>query len=578
MDENALLDGDDEEEEEKVDPKTLAPDLYHAAKNRDIDEVTRLLQEEVPPSYIDKELGYTPLHWAALHGDYRMTQTLLFAGASGPYHRQLIRENKIDLGSYLDGAPNATATLANTNTTSTTDKENKDDNTTNPINTEVDEDDENTPQDDDDKTFDYTKNTPLLWAVFKGHLDIIWLLLLDGYSPNDLDDLQNNALHLAASSGHKKVVHILIDDGGMATAVNHYQNTPVEVAQTKEIRDMLRRAQKSTASITEKEIYNKHIANVKKFKSNVESVQTTIQQYSKLDIRPGLNLRSASAALSSAADIAREEGLDEEYITRANKLIKKYDLIQDFYDDLEKVNIALPIIAQSDFIEWCHPLQNTMNKCIAEGIDQSVLTAGDEVIKMCTTSCQVAWQAKRLTGLECAQPENHHDMIRLKESIDLAEKRGVSQESLKDATALYSKLDAEEKMAIALAAVPEVVRLPKEEPPEDYWQECDTGEVIKTEGYPLPPTIDGVVGDYEWQPSETYSKVAKAIELLKESTTSAGDYGANEEVLEKALISLKKCEKDMKQLEIKNEEDKVAGIEQAQKEAKKLKKGKKKKG
>lgn len=42
-------------------------------------------------------------------------------------------------------------------------------------------------------------NSPLHWAVLRGHLRCIWLLLGAGYSPLDLDQCGNNALHLAAA-------------------------------------------------------------------------------------------------------------------------------------------------------------------------------------------------------------------------------------------------------------------------------------------------------------------------------------------------------------------------------------------
>lgn len=44
---------------------------------------------------------------------------------------------------------------------------------------------------------DLLKNTPLLWATVKGHLRAVWLLLLDGYSPNDRDHLgEKNTLEI----------------------------------------------------------------------------------------------------------------------------------------------------------------------------------------------------------------------------------------------------------------------------------------------------------------------------------------------------------------------------------------------
>jgi hypothetical protein len=53
------------------------------------------------------------------------------------------------------------------------------------------------------------KQTPLQWACFKGHLQIVWLLLKAGLSwevqnhshSQDTDPFGNNCVHLAASGG-----------------------------------------------------------------------------------------------------------------------------------------------------------------------------------------------------------------------------------------------------------------------------------------------------------------------------------------------------------------------------------------
>ena len=106
------------------------------------------------------------------------------------------------------------------------------------------------------------KNTPLLWATYKGYLDVIWHLLKDGYSPNDTDKMDNNGLHLAAAYGNTKVLKVLIDDGGNANVVNHYKNLPVAMSKTKEVRDMLAVAMEQGASMTEKDIAEKHVKNM----------------------------------------------------------------------------------------------------------------------------------------------------------------------------------------------------------------------------------------------------------------------------------------------------------------------------
>jgi len=547
-----LGDNNEEEEVEKIDPKTLAPDIYSAAKGDNLAEVVRLLGERVPPTYCDKDLGWTALHWAAKNGNTKMTKALLEHGASGPYHRQLLRENKVDLGALL--------------TSDDGDKENQ-----NGVGKEDDE------QEDDefDKATDYTKNTPLLWATFKGHLAVVWELLQDGYSPNDTDDLKNNTLHLAAASGHKKIVKVLVEDGVMPTAVNIYKNRPVDMAITRDIRDIIVDAMKANASMTDKDIANKHISNMEKHRKDVQDFEATLSDFNKIEspraLRSLPSIREASLKLADQIASAKEESLDEDNIILAESLLEKFDLLQEFYDDITKLQGNMPITTQIQYIDHCQALEATMAKCIASHIPKIHMNPGKDVLGKCRASVMLCTLKARLDGITCAKPENHHDMVRLKQAILKAEALHVPDELIMEARALFDRLDAEEKMSIALASVPEV-RLPKEEPPEGYWRESDTGHIEHTEEYPLPP--EG--GEYVWIPSETYSALLNCIEGLRGCTDGAEELGANEEVRLEAIATLKKAEKDIKLLEVKNEEDKQAATEQAQKEAKKLKKKKKK--
>ena len=114
-------------------------------------------------------------------------------------------------------------------------------------------------------SIDLTKNTPLLWAVVKGNLQCVWLLLADGYSPNDVDNCSNNALHLAASLGDSRILKVLIDDGASANTVNIYKNYAVDMAKNKECRSLISVAQIAGASMTDADIVIKHKKNVSRF-------------------------------------------------------------------------------------------------------------------------------------------------------------------------------------------------------------------------------------------------------------------------------------------------------------------------
>ena len=179
-------------EDEKPDPAIKAPDLFMAVKNNDTQAALSLMEEGVPPVYVDEANSWTVITWAAKNGNIQLMKKILEIGGSDTYHK------------YKNGQPLG---------------------------------------DDDDKPdFDETTlatNTPLMWASYGGHLRMVWLLLVDGYSPDDTDKMGNSCLHLAASSGHDRILQCLVDDGANPFLSNVYKNRPVDVSSTPACRSIL---------------------------------------------------------------------------------------------------------------------------------------------------------------------------------------------------------------------------------------------------------------------------------------------------------------------------------------------------
>ena len=192
------------------------------------------------------------LHWAAKNGNTVMLTKLIECGASAPYHR-MVKQAKQRNESPNDAAYLALAShegkrlsydLAHNvvyRTDSTgpdnligTVDDNASTNKSNKIkSTSLCQKEIN---DDNDREIlletstDLSLNTPLQWSVVKGHLRAVWLLLLDGYSANDVDHLGNNSVHLAAVNGQFQILKVLLEDGGRADIVNIYKNLPIDMA------------------------------------------------------------------------------------------------------------------------------------------------------------------------------------------------------------------------------------------------------------------------------------------------------------------------------------------------------------
>ena len=122
--------------------------LLAAAKLGKVHLVTKAIEKGADIFTIDNRIpgNWTALHFAAYYGHYRVVDVLLHHGANSKYRE------------YIEN-------LAN-----------------DPLAPRI-----------------RCLNSPLSWAVIRGHLRCVWLLLNAGYSPMDVDTNGNNCLHLAAA-------------------------------------------------------------------------------------------------------------------------------------------------------------------------------------------------------------------------------------------------------------------------------------------------------------------------------------------------------------------------------------------
>lgn len=122
--------------------------LLASSKLGKVTLVLQTLQKGADISTIDNRVpgNWTALHFAAYYGHYRVVDVLLRNGAANKYRE------------YIESVAN------------------------DPYAPRV-----------------RCYNSPLSWAVIRGHLRCVWLLLNAGYSPMDVDTNGNNCLHLAAA-------------------------------------------------------------------------------------------------------------------------------------------------------------------------------------------------------------------------------------------------------------------------------------------------------------------------------------------------------------------------------------------
>lgn len=88
--------------------------------------------------------------------------------------------------------------------------------------------------------------TPLQWACFKGHVNVVWLLLKEGLDLLETDTFGNNAIHQAVAGGNIEVVETLLQYGVRIDFKNNRGHTITDLCTEPKIKQYLREYERAT--------------------------------------------------------------------------------------------------------------------------------------------------------------------------------------------------------------------------------------------------------------------------------------------------------------------------------------------
>ena len=443
------------ESEEEIPQEEKDQDLFEAAKRGDLPGCEEALKVGASPTHTGGD-GWSPLLWSSCNGHLAIVELLLKDphNAGDPY----VAKGHGSAGGFGG-------------TLNSGDAEN------------VDENNDSVP----------IQNSPLHWASFKGHLEIVWALLKIGVSPYDTDSCGNTSLHLAATGGHLSVLQCLMSEGFDLSQRNVYGNTAYELADKANVRKLLKKAtdEKGCYSSGKKfsaavwRYYCTHSAHfycdgetvrdqvvvtagasrtkpVRYYTGSlklIKNMETTLQNACK-----GTLTRDHLEPLSKAVKNARNNGCNVVWVHKGVRTLARLTAQCVMEDEMRIVNETRPISSKKQLKRLIKLMMSAKEEGVREedGIEEceSLLKATEAEVTLMGVSSLVE-------AIECATEANESEIKRLDDALKTALALGSQKELVENRTLLQKRLHAELNMNRYLASPAEEAVLVEGEPTED---------------------------------------------------------------------------------------------------------------
>ena len=558
---------EEEEKEPELTQEEISDALLSACKSSDVEQCREMLEKWEGASLEESKDGVEPpsdwsaLQWAATNGNYEIADMLLAKGFAAAYQRD----------SKDDGAGEEKQ-LPGSGT-----------------------------------------GSPLLWASYKGHEELVGLLAAAGVSIDARDDCGNNALHLASTGGHARTVRALLAMGTDVRSRNIYGNTALKLATDAAVRDLLGRADKQQKCAHSGEMFGnrwKYLCSCcDKFFTKDNTVEVQLQR------KAGSPLwRLARLCLACRDDIATKEAalreamepdgggraLADEDVTPLDAAVEAVGAIGGACGDVELLlrgqRVHAQLVAQLNLrdqlkvVNDTRPLQDSRGSellvgAIAaakekdfDGKLASDVAEGERIVRASSHEIRLARHMLAFADVLCATAEAQaKDIEKLGDYIDAVRAEGEIETELgKRSCTLQSRLQIEVAMGGHIAAVA-AARAEDDRKQEEHAKQLEEIDLLKGKKKKLAKKeMDAVEAAITSEMVNVALNDLKAKdEALAASSASATDdgLGVNPELRAKAEEEKKWLAAQIATVEEKFETKKAAEEKAAAKAAKK--KGKK---
>ena len=192
------IEGENEGDEEEMDPVVASENLLKAVKEDDEETAMEYLENKQINALYESSDKWSPLLWAWWNGNERIVRKLLRDhNAASPYLHTKEEQYEVEGNDDPFKKPKIASVVG--------------------------------------------RYTPLHWASYKGHFRIVWMLIKEGLSPLDIDIYGNTAVHQAAASGSLQVFECYLSQGVDVEMKNARGHTSYDLA-SNNIKEIIKKA------------------------------------------------------------------------------------------------------------------------------------------------------------------------------------------------------------------------------------------------------------------------------------------------------------------------------------------------